>query len=140
MRLPLDDAQARFAQGRVGRLATVGEHAAPHLVPITFAMLDEHTVVFAVDDKPKSTFDLQRLRNISANPVVSLLVDQYGDDWSQLWWVRADGYAGQLVDSDGRAAALQALAAKYPQYVERPPAGPAVRIRVQSWAGWSAAG
>ena len=47
----------------------------------------------AVDHKPKRSRALQRLENIAANPAVSLLVDDYAEDWSKLWWVRADGTA-----------------------------------------------
>lgn len=142
MRLSTEQARRRFTRARVARLATVAVDGAPHLVPVTFALLTsaEHpdTVVFAIDHKPKSTLRLQRLRNIARNPSVSLLVDHYADDWSDLWWVRADGRAAELADASVRAAAVAALVAKYPQYAERPPAGPAVEIRVRRWTGWSA--
>lgn len=36
---------------------------------------------------------LQRLANVASEPRCSLLVDHYEDDWSSLWWVRADGEA-----------------------------------------------
>ena len=57
-------------------------------MPVTFAVYGD-LVCFAVDHKPKSTRDLRRLRNIRANDQVSVLVDDYADDWSRLWWVRA---------------------------------------------------
>jgi PPOX class probable F420-dependent enzyme len=70
---------------------------------------------------------------------VCLLVDEYDEDWSKLWWVRLDGH-GRLVDDRAEdAAARAALAAKYPQYVERPPAGPVVAVTVTHWSAWSAA-
>ena len=62
----------------------------PHLVPITFAV-DGDALYSAVDAKPKSTRALRRLANIAANPAVSVLVDHYDDDWTRLWWARADG-------------------------------------------------
>ena len=68
----------------------------PHLVPIVFVLVDD-VVWSAVDGKPKSTRALRRLGNIRSDPRVSLLVDHYGDDWSQLWWVRLDGLA-RVVD------------------------------------------
>jgi PPOX class probable F420-dependent enzyme len=123
----------RFATARVARLATVGSDQHPHLVPIVFAVLGDviHT---AVDAKPKRTRNLRRLANIAANPRVTVLADHYDDeDWSQLWWVRADGTA--LIEetaSDG----LAALVGKYPQYRTAPPAGPYLRITVERWTTW----
>ena len=61
------------------------------LVPITFAVVDDDSIVTAVDHKPKRTTRLQRLENIRKNPSVTVLVDHYDDDWSTLWWVRARG-------------------------------------------------
>ncbi|GAB2997294.1 TIGR03668 family PPOX class F420-dependent oxidoreductase [Amycolatopsis acidiphila] len=128
------EAEARFAAARVARLATADAAGVPHLVPVTFA-LDDGAIVFAVDHKPKRSTDLRRLRNIAANPAVSFLADGYDEDWSRLWWVRADGTA-RVLGSD--PAAIEALRAKYPQYRERPPEGPVVRTEVTAWRGWSA--
>ncbi len=64
----------------------------PHLVPVVFAV--DHEVIYtAVDAKPKTTQRLRRLANINANPRVTLLVDHYAEDWTQLWWVDPDGIA-----------------------------------------------
>ncbi len=122
----------RFATVRVARLATAGPDGAPHLVPIVFALVGDviHT---AVDGKPKRTRRLRRLANIAANPRVSVLADHYEDDWSRLWWVRADGVARILDDSP---AGLAALAERYPQYRETPPPGPFLEITVDRWTGW----
>ena len=136
MRLPAEEARARFSGARVARLATVSAAGVPHLVPVTFAVIGER-VVFVVDDKPKSTTRLRRLDNIAARPAVCLLADVYDDDWSQLWWARADGTATVLATD---AEAVDALAARYPAYVERRPHGPVVSIEVAAWSGWAAAG
>jgi PPOX class probable F420-dependent enzyme len=127
----------RFASATVARLATVGSTGAPHLVPITFALLDERTLVTAVDHKPKRTTALRRLANIEANPQVSVLVDHYEDDWERLWWVRADGRAS--VEKAAPAGAAEALAQRYEQYRARPPAGPFIVVEIQRFSGWSAA-
>ena len=126
--------QDRFRQARVARLATVSAVGSPHLVPITFAV-DVPRLVTAVDGKPKSTTALRRLDNIAANPFVSVLVDEYDEDWTALWWARADGWARVVDDYD-----LAPLVARYPQYEGQPPAGPVVVIEVDHWSGWSAAG
>jgi PPOX class probable F420-dependent enzyme len=136
MRLPAEEARARFAGARVARLATVSAAGVPHLVPVTFAVIGER-VVFVVDDKPKSTTRLRRLDNIAARPAVCLLADVYDDDWNKLWWARADGAATVLATD---AEAVDALAARYPAYVERRPRGPVVSIEVTAWTGWAAAG
>jgi PPOX class probable F420-dependent enzyme len=124
----------RFGEARVARLATVGTTGAPHLVPIVFALAGD-TIYSAVDAKPKRHTRLRRLDNIAHEPRVSVLVDHYDDDWTELWWVRADGHARVLTESP---EALAALAAKYPQYVDTPPPGPFLAIQVRRWSAWSA--
>jgi PPOX class probable F420-dependent enzyme len=137
MQLDADEARARFAASPVARLATVGGAGVPHLVPVTFAVAEDR-LYFAVDQKPKSTWNLRRLRNIRENPQVAVLVDHYADDWSTLWWARADGRAAVLDDERRRTLALRLLAAKYPQYAGAPPGGPVVTIQVDRWSGWTA--
>ena len=135
MRLDPDTARDRFASARVARLATVSVDRQPHLVPFTFVVVDD-LIVHAVDHKPKSSTNLRRLRNIADNPQVSALADEYSDDWTRLWWARADGDAE--IWHDNRADMLDLLAAKYHQYQEVRPTGPIVAIRVTRWTGWSA--
>ena len=134
-------ARSRFAAAPVARLASVRPDGSPHLVPVTFALLGEDDrIVFAVDHKPKSTIDLQRLANIAAEPRVSFLVDHYDDDWTALWWVRVDGVARVLDDAtEGgpRETALDALAAKYRQYRDVRPAGPVVSTQITRWVEWA---
>jgi PPOX class probable F420-dependent enzyme len=132
------DWRRRFAAARVAHLATADARGVPHLVPVTFAVEGE-VIWTAVDHKPKRTRALKRLANIETNPRVALLVDHYSDDdWSALWWVRADGTA--RVIERPPPAALAALGARYGQYAERPPEGPAIAVTVERWSGWSAAG
>jgi PPOX class probable F420-dependent enzyme len=131
----VDEARARFAAARSARLATVGADGSPHVVPICFA-LDDDTLYTAVDHKPKRTTNLRRLANIAANPRVSVLADHYEDeDWTRLWWVRADGTARVL--PAGHADAVTLLQARYAPYRENPPQGPVIAIAVARWSGWS---
>lgn len=134
-----DECAARFAAARIGRLATVRPDGAPHLVPVTTAVV-AGSIVFAVDHKPKRTAALARLANIAAEPRVAFLADGYDEDWSALWWVRADGLAAVLDAGAHRDAALAALIAKYPQYKAVPPTGVVVSASVVRWRGWSAGG
>ena len=108
----------------------------PHLVPVTFALLGRQ-VAIGIDQKPKSTRDLRRLRNIAENPRVSLLWDLYDEDWTRLWWVRGDGDADVTHEGTAWQGAVEALGAKYWQYREDPPEGPAIVITVSSWSGWA---
>jgi PPOX class probable F420-dependent enzyme len=128
---------ARFADARVARLATVGADGQPHLVPLVFAVVDD-TIYSVVDAKPKRTTLLRRLANIAANPKVSILVDHYADDWRQLWWVRADGTARVVpLDSDEGRMALGRLTSRYPQYATTVPPGPVLAVDVERWVSWS---
>jgi PPOX class probable F420-dependent enzyme len=125
-----------FATARVARLATVGADGRPHLVPICFA-LEGELVVSAVDAKPKRTQRLQRLANVRAEPRVSLLADRYDEDWSQLWWVRADGRATVREPGEREhAQAVALLAARYEQYRAHPPQGAVLEVAVERWTGW----
>ncbi|MEU4192459.1 TIGR03668 family PPOX class F420-dependent oxidoreductase [Kribbella sp. NPDC026611] len=133
MRLDEATCRARVAAARVGRLATVGADLRPHVVPITYAVHGDQ-VFIGIDQKPKRTTDLQRLRNIAAHERVAVLVDEYDEDWTHLWWVRIDG-AARVLDAD--PVALELLVAKYPQYQADPPRGPVIAIRADGWSGWS---
>jgi PPOX class probable F420-dependent enzyme len=122
----------RFATARVARLATVRPDGGAHLVPIVFALAGD-VIHSAVDAKPKRHRALQRLTNIAREPRVSVLADHYDEDWSLLWWVRADGIARVREASPAGLAALQD---KYPQYAVSPPAGPFLEIEVTKWTSW----
>jgi PPOX class probable F420-dependent enzyme len=131
------EALERLSNAQVGYLATAGADGRPHVVPFVFA-IEEGRIVSAVDHKPKRSPDLRRLRNIAANPAVSVLVDHYDDDWNRLWWVRADGRGRVVSDGSEFRAAIAALVAKYQQYEEIPPNGPAIVVDVEHVTGWGA--
>ncbi|ASW92594.1 TIGR03668 family PPOX class F420-dependent oxidoreductase [Mycobacterium marseillense] len=135
------DPRARFTESPVARLGTVTPGGAPHLVPVVFAVAadpvsGQDVVYTAVDAKPKTTRRLRRLANIDANPLVSLLVDHYADDWTRLWWVRVDGVA--TVHDDGQALEVgrRLLRAKYPQYQSVSLDGPVIAVAVHRWSSW----
>jgi PPOX class probable F420-dependent enzyme len=141
VRLSADEAQRRFVAAPSARMATVAADGAPRIVPVVFAYVDG-ALVHVVDHKPKSTKDLGRLRDITAEPRVSFLVDAYDADWTRLWWARADALASVLepsVEPDACRRAVDALAERYPQYREVRPGGPVVAAKVIKWSGWAAA-
>jgi PPOX class probable F420-dependent enzyme len=135
--------RGRFAAARVAHLATVRADGRPHVVPICFAV-DGDRVVSLVDDKPKRSLELTRLANVRLQPAVSVLVDEYyDDDWSRLWWVRADGSAAVVEGGVDHSHAAGLLAAKYPQYAHHRdvrPAGAVLVITVERWSGWASVG
>jgi PPOX class probable F420-dependent enzyme len=106
-------------------------------VPIVFA-LDGDTLYSAVDRKPKRSQTLQRIENARARPDVTILVDHYDEDWTQLWWIRLRGRARVLDDGDERGRALELLAQKYPQYKTEPPDGPVLAVDILETRSWSA--
>jgi PPOX class probable F420-dependent enzyme len=131
------EAKRRFAAAKVAHLATADQAGRPHLVPIVFVVARE-CIYSVVDAKPKRTTALRRLANVRANPAVSILVDHYDDeDWSALWWVRADG-RGRILDlaEDEAQRASALLGERYPQ--QRPVAS-VLAVDVERWTGWSAA-
>lgn len=136
VRLSEDDARERLAKADVVRLATADERGKPHAVVVTF-VLDGDTVYTAVDNKPKETRDLKRLRNIRANPQVALLADHYENEWKRLWWVRADATAEIIEDETRMARPLRLLRDRYPQYRDNPPEGPVIAMKVDRLTGWS---
>jgi PPOX class probable F420-dependent enzyme len=130
----------RFADARVARMATADADGVPHLVPIVFAVWSEvgaDRLYTAIDGKPKGRSPLRRLANIAANPRVAVLVDDYAEDWTQLWWARADGTARVLPLGEPEVVgALRLLAGRYPQYDQVPIIGPLIAVDVERWSGW----
>jgi PPOX class probable F420-dependent enzyme len=125
----------RLGSARVGRLATVGADGRPHIVPCCFAL--EGTKLYsAVDAKPKSTFNLRRIRNVRSSPLAALLVDEYVEDWAQLWWIRVDGAARVLEDGTEYDHAIELLVDKYEQYRRQRPQGPVIAIDIATWRSW----
>ena len=129
--------RALAASARVGYLGTVAANGTPHVVPVCFALLCD-VAYSSVDHKPKRSPHLRRIANVRATGRACLLVDEYDDDWSRLWWVRLDGHGRIVEDSREEAAALTALAQKYPQYTKHPPNGPVLAVEVTRLSGWAA--
>ena len=132
--------QTFLEQQRVGRLATVDEQNRPHAVPIVYAF-DGERLYTPIDAKPKRVGlqDLQRVRNIRANPHVAVIIDHYCEDWQRLAWVMLRGPALLVESGPEQAAGARLLEAKYPQYAAMPLAGRAViAVQVEQVTGWRA--
>jgi PPOX class probable F420-dependent enzyme len=111
--------RAKLRSARIARLATVDARGTPHVVPVCF-VLDGSVFYSAIDRKPKRVAPekLARLKNIRATPQVALLIDQYYEDWTLLWYVLVRGKAELIPQSATaeRTRAIRWLRAKYPQY------------------------
>jgi PPOX class probable F420-dependent enzyme len=131
--------RAKLKTARIARLATLDSELRPHVVPVCF-VFDGATFYSAIDRKPKRVApgQLTRVRNILETPHVALLIDEYTEDWTQLWYVLVRGEAEMVSDESERAQAIQLLRGKYPQYGANllPADAPVLRIspvRVTAW-------
>ena len=137
MRLAEDEALARLAAHDHGVLCTVHAERGVDAVPVVYVVDDDGFVGVPIDRvKPKASSRLQRERNLEADPRATLLADHWDrDDWSQLWWVRAEL---RFEPDDAREAALAArLAERYAQYRDQP-FDRVLALRVVALTGWSA--
>src|SRR5271170_223013 len=125
--------QKMLKQARVARLATLNDKNRPHIVPVCFAY-DGKFFYTAIDQKPKRVIPerLARLRNIRAVPRIALLIDEYDEDWTQLWYILIRGKAKLLPKSAHleHARAIRKLRAKYSQYAQGMLADDAPIIRI----------
>lgn len=81
---------------RVARLATVDLECKPHLVPVVFVYDNDRDFYFIpIDEKTKRSRpeNLKRVRNIKENPNVALLIDEYHEDWTKLYFIMIQGKA-----------------------------------------------
>jgi len=133
-----EEARARFVEARVAVLGSIGPTGAPHLVPVVFAM-DGERIHLAVDSKPKRGGELARVANLRRDPRCALLVHAYDEDWTRLWWARADGRATVVEDMPALERTVALLRDRYPQYsAGTRVTAPAIVVDVVRWSGWSA--
>lgn len=107
------------------------------MVPVCFTWAGD-VIWTAIDSKPKSTDELQRLKDIARDSKTAFIVDRWDEDWSKLSWLQARGTATVIEESEQASKAYAALKDKYPQYRDLAVEGPVIRIDVDRWIGWSA--
>jgi PPOX class probable F420-dependent enzyme len=100
---------------RVAHLATADKAARPHVIPLCFAF-DGKQFYSPIDEKPKRTTKLKRLKNIAENPRVALVIDRYDEDWRKLGYVLLFGKARVLSSGKTHRRAVKLLRIKYRQY------------------------
>ena len=112
---------------RLARLATVDLECKPHLVPVVFVYDNDRDSYFIpIDEKTKRyrPENLKRVRNIKENPNVALLIDEYNEDWTKLYFIMIQGEASIIggkkeLDQNEMSSLKKAhklLRHKYPQY------------------------
>jgi PPOX class probable F420-dependent enzyme len=135
-------------------LATIRADGRPRLVPLAFAAVASEAggepllIYSALDEKPKSVadpHDLGRVRDVIADPRVTLLIDRWSEDWQRLAWLRLDGRASVLEPTDEpageHARAVGLLRERYPQYAgQRLERRPLLRIVVDRSVSWGLEG
>lgn len=117
---------------RVARLATVGADGTPHNVPVCVVVLTGK-IYFASDR------DARKVRNIRRNPRVSVVFDQYTENWTRLAGAMITGTAAVTTQGAVFRRARQALYRKYRQYARVAPIaeGESVIICVTPTASFS---
>lgn len=102
---------------RVAHLATADSAGNPLVIPICF-VFDGKCIYSPIDEKPKRIVPrkLKRLRNIEANPQVSLVIDRWDEDWRKLAYVLISGRAKILLTGQNHRRAVSLLRRKYRQY------------------------
>lgn len=127
-------------------LATIAPDGRPRLVPICFVVDPRTPVIWTpLDEKPKAVDDvvhLARVRDIQADPRVTVLADRWDEDWTRLAWLRCDGTASVIppeASTAEREAVIAALRAKHPQYVSHDlETRPIIRIAIERTTSWGA--
>lgn len=122
MNLTPDQARDRLATHHHGILCTVHLQRGVDAVPVAYSVDDDGYVGVPIDRvKPKSSLRLQRERNLEADPRATLLAEHWDtDDWTQLWWVRAELRWQGNHAQERQPDLAERLAKRYPQYRDRP--------------------
>lgn len=142
MKLDADACRARLDAHVHGVFATLHPERGPDPQPCVYAVTADgaHLGVPVDSVKPKASTRLQREDNLDADPRGALLVDHWdAEDWTRLWWVRAQ--TEHLADPP--AAIVEELSDKLagtvPQYADKP-FHRVIVCRIVRLTGWAASG
>lgn len=139
------DERRLLESARRAVLATIASDGSPRLVPICFAIHASAAILYSpLDEKPKAHADphrLARVRDIAADPRVSVLVDRWDETWTRLAWLRCSGRAAivepESDDPGEHAWAVGALRERYGQYADHAlDVRPMLRIVVERTTSW----
>lgn len=139
MRMDADEARKRLATHIHGVLCTLHPERGPDPQPVVYAVTDDGHLGIPIDTvKPKASSRLKREDNLEADPRGTLLIEHWEtEDWSRLWWVRAD----LRHVPDPPASVVEDLAARLARTVRQYEDQPFHRVlvcRIVKVTGWSA--
>ena len=134
-------------KARVARLATADSECKPYLVPVVFVFDNDNDCYFIpVDEKTKQfkPENLKRIRNLQENPNIALLIDEYNEDWTKLYFIMVQGkgsiLGGKKLDQNEMLLLEKAhklLSRKYPQYQKVGVGEYAIMIMPQKVVVWN---
>jgi PPOX class probable F420-dependent enzyme len=112
------------ARERVCRVATVSAEGQPHLVPVCHVLAGGKLYIGSGDDATK-------VRNLKANPHITVTVDLYSDHWASLKGVMVQGRAKLIERGPGFQRAKRKLYEKYPQYAKEAALAPSDSVVIE---------
>ena len=110
-------------KARVARLATVDSECKPHLIPVVF-VFDNNCYFIPIDEKHKRSTPekLRRTKNIQQNSNVVLLIDEYNEDWTKLYFIMIQGNAkiigGKKLEQNEKVLLEKAHRLLYEKYLQ----------------------
>ena len=140
MRMNAELARERLAANIHGVLCTLHPQRGPDPQPVVYAVSDDAHLGVPIDRvKPKASTRLKREDNLEADPRGTLLIEHWEiEDWSRLWWVRADLQHVRDPPPSLTDDLAERLARAVPQYADKPFHRILV-CRIVAVTGWSAA-
>jgi len=131
-----ESVRALLERERRGVLTTLDPDGIGHSIPVVFVVIGDE-IVSPIDHKPKTGRVLTRVKNIERDARVTVLVDHWDEDWTQLAWVMVRARA--VIDPDAPPKVVQALNARYQQYApdEQPDALIRMRPTRLTWWTWT---
>jgi PPOX class probable F420-dependent enzyme len=112
------------ARERVCRIATSSAEGQPHLVPVCHVVTGGKIYVASGDDGAK-------VRNLRANPRITVTVDLYSDHWGSLKGAMVQGRAKLIERGPGFQRVRKLLYAKYPQYAKEAAISPSDSVVIE---------
>jgi nitroimidazol reductase NimA-like FMN-containing flavoprotein (pyridoxamine 5'-phosphate oxidase superfamily) len=112
------------ARERVCRIATSSADGQPHLVPVCHVLAGGKLYIGSGDDGAK-------VRNLQANPKITVTVDLYSDHWGSLKGVMVQGRAKLIDRGPSFHRAKRKLYEKYPQYAKEAALSPSDSLIIE---------
>ena len=112
------------ARERVCRIATANAEGLPHLVPVCHVVASGKLYVGSGDDATK-------IRNLKANPKITVTVDLYSDYWAEIKGVMVQGTAKLIERGPAFQRAKRKLYEKYPQYAKEAALAPSDSVIIE---------